>query len=283
MNYLKRIISIFVFASVFSFGTASAEDLIHIVGRGETVYSISRFYSVTPDELMKLNGINDPSKLQVGKRLTIPSSADIQPVQAAVSAPIVNYRVVRGDTLFSIARTHKITLANLQELNKFSANHVIKAGDVIKVPGGNDSRANPAQIQPPANSPAALNSGILTLLWPVKAKEITYMTGQMGVVVEGEHSEPVKSISQGKVISAGPWRKFGKVAIVEDAGGYLYMYGGCETLTVNVGDRISTGMELGKLGVNAVSEKPQLFFMVFRNEAPIDPAKAPRAAGSTKT
>ncbi len=284
MNYLQKIISIFVFSSVLPFGIVSAEDLIHIVGRGETVYSISRFYSVTPDELMRLNGINDPSKLQVGKRLTIPSSADIQSVQSAVSTPFVNYRVVRGDTLFSIARTHKITLANLQELNNFSTNHVIKAGDVIKVPGGNDNiRTNPVQIQPPANNPAALNSGILTLIWPVKAKEITYMTGQMGVVVEGEHSEPVKSISQGKVISAGPWRKFGKVAIVEDAGGYLYMYGGCETLTVNVGDRISLGMELGRLGVNTVSEKPQLFFMVFRNEVPIDPAKAPRAASNSKT
>jgi septal ring factor EnvC (AmiA/AmiB activator) len=103
------------------------------------------------------------------------------------------------------------------------------------------------------------------------------MTGQMGVIVEGEINESVKSLTQGRVVSAGPWRKFGKVAIVEAAGGYLYMYGGCESLSVNVGDRIFPGTELGKLGVNTVSEKAQLFFMVFRSDNPIDPAKAPRA------
>ncbi len=109
------------------------------------------------------------------------------------------------------------------------------------------------------------------------------MTGQMGVIVEGENKEAVKSLTQGKVISAGPWRKFGKVAIVEVSGGYFYMYGGCDTLSVNVGDKIAPGTELGKLGINAVSEKSQLFFMVFRNDIPIDPAKAPRAGGNSRT
>jgi septal ring factor EnvC (AmiA/AmiB activator) len=104
----------------------------------------------------------------------------------------------------------------------------------------------------------------------------------MGVVVEGQYNEQVKSLTQGKVISAGPWRKFGRVVIVETQGGYFYMYGGCESLSVNVGDRVSPGTEVGKLGVNTVSDKPQLFFMVFRNDSPIDPASAPRAGSNVK-
>jgi septal ring factor EnvC (AmiA/AmiB activator) len=67
------------------------------------------------------------------------------------------------------------------------------------------------------------------------------------------------------------------VAIVQVTGGYLYVYGGCESLSVKEGDRIGPGTELGKLGIDAVSEKPQLFFMVYRSNTPIDPAKAPRA------
>ncbi|GHV96766.1 hypothetical protein AGMMS50293_30860 [Spirochaetia bacterium] len=109
-------------------------------------------------------------------------------------------------------------------------------------------------------------------------KEIAYMTGKLyGVVVRGERSEPVKSLTQGTVISAGPYRGFGRVAIVQVTGGYLYVYGGCESLSVKEGDRIGPGTELGKLGIDAVSEKPQLFFMVYRSNTPIDPAKAPRA------
>jgi LysM repeat protein len=290
VKYFFLVFISFISVSLF------AEDLVHIVGRGDTIYSISRFYRVTPDELMKANNISDPSKLQVGRRLTIPASADITPVQAETPvrpAPVVltDYRVVRGDTLFGIARAHGITLAALLEMNNFAGNHVIRVGDVIKVPGQN----TPIQPNPPA---AAGNSGtgnsgasgnvpgnpaLLSMLWPVNARGISYMTGQMGVVVEGERLESVKSLTQGRVISAGPWRKFGKVAIVEAAGGYLYMYGGCESLSVKVGDRISAGTELGKLGIDAVSEKSQLFFMVFRSDTPIDPAKAPRAGSNSRT
>ena len=251
-----------------------AEDLIHVVGKGDTIYSIARFFQVTPDELMRANGISDPSKLQVGKKLIIPPtafsditiSADVPKPQASVS---VNYKVVKGDTLYSIARKEGISLQTLLDINKFAANHVIKVGDTIKVPGNNTGAVNAAQQKDAA--------GDYTVRWPVNPKEIAYMTGQMGVIVEGELFESVKSLTQGKVVSAGPWRKFGKVAIVEAAGGYFYMYGGCESLSVKVGDKIAPGAELGKLGINTVSEKPNLFFMVFRGESPIDPAKAPRA------
>jgi murein DD-endopeptidase MepM/ murein hydrolase activator NlpD len=294
VNSLKKIICLFAFAAVLISGRLAAEELIHVVRKGDTVYSISRFFQITPEELMKANGINDPSKLQTGKRLIIPSNAssDITITMNPPAQKLADYVVIKGDTLFSIAKNHDISLQKLLEINNFSVNQLIKVGDIVKVPG--KPVTNTAQtIQPvqPAQPPAAnpvpdknaspVTPGILALRWPVKAKEISYMTGQMGVIVEGEKNEAVKSLTQGRVISAGPWRKFGKVAIVEVSGGYFYMYGGCDTLSVNVGDKIAPGTELGKLGINAVSEKSQLFFMVFRNDIPIDPAKAPRAGGNT--
>ncbi|MDR2941313.1 MAG: M23 family metallopeptidase [Treponema sp.] len=290
MKCLRILALFFAWASILSSGMLAADDLIHVVGKGETVYSISRFYHVTPDELMKANGISDPSKLQTGKRLMIPSSAfsDITVTANPPAQTLTDYKVSKGDTLFSIAKKNDLSLQKLQEINNFSSNHVIKPGDIVKVPSR--PAQNTAQIKPSVAGTAASIAkngssipGILAMRWPVKAKEISYMTGQMGVIVEGEINEAVKSLTQGRVISAGPWRKFGKVAIVEVSGGYFYMYGGCNTLSVNVGDKIAPGTELGKLGVNAVSEKPQLFFMVFRSDTPIDPAKAPRAGGNAKT
>jgi septal ring factor EnvC (AmiA/AmiB activator) len=104
------------------------------------------------------------------------------------------------------------------------------------------------------------------------------MTGKLyGVMLSGEHYEPVKSLSQGTVVSAGPYRGFGKVVIVQMSGGYLYVYGGCERLSVKEGDRVVAGTELGNLGIDAVSQKPKLFFLVYRNSTPMDPAKAPRS------
>jgi LysM repeat protein len=251
-------------------GILFADDLIHIVTRGETIYSISRSYSVSAEDLMKANNITDPSKLQAGSRLRIPSAVatPVSENTRQTETRVVDYRVVRGDTLYSIARTNGISLQTLLEMNRFSSNHVLKAGDVVKIPA--------------RNTPVETTSGLYSLRWPVTPKDISYMTGQMGVVVEGEYIESVKCLAQGNVISAGPWRKFGKVVIVETTGGYFYMYGGLESLSVNVGDKISPGTEVGKLGINSVSEKPQLFFMVFRSDTPVDPASAPRAGASVK-
>ena len=292
-------------AGVLNSGSLAAEELIHVVGRGDTIYSLSRFYSVTADDLMKANGISDPSKISVGQKLIIPvsSGGPVMPentgnITVANNAQtLVNYRAVKGDTLYSIARSNNITLQKLQEINGFSSAHVLKVGDVIKVPEKTSSGAQNAPAANTAAAPAKPSSpqartitanktvppDIYALRWPITPKDISYMTGQMGVVVEGEKFEPVRSLTQGNVVSAGPWRKFGRVVIVETQGGYYYMYGGCETITVNVGDKITPGMELGKLGINAVSVKPQLFFMVFRNDNPMDPALAPRAGNNQRT
>jgi len=285
VKYLHRFILFFIAAFLlFSGRLAVAEELIHIVARGETIYSISRFYGVIGDELMRINNITDPSRLLAGSRLVIPSSSNavsregsILPgtvTPAASGTVLVNYQAVRGDTLFGIARTHGITLQQLLDINGLSSSYMLRAGDILKVPG-----ASPVPDNIPAGNVAGsvAGSGIYALRWPVNPKDISYMTGEMGVVIEGDQFESVKSLTQGNVVSAGPWRKFGRVVIVEAAGGYFYMYGGCETITVRVGDRITPGMELGRLGINTVSEKPQLFFMVFRNNVPVDPASAPRA------
>jgi septal ring factor EnvC (AmiA/AmiB activator) len=103
------------------------------------------------------------------------------------------------------------------------------------------------------------------------------MTGKLpGVLVTGVKSESIRSLTGGTVIAAGPYRGYGNIAIVEAEGGYLYLYGACETLSVKQGDRIGAGTELGKLGIYPASGKPDLVFLVYRNDSPVDPARAPR-------
>jgi septal ring factor EnvC (AmiA/AmiB activator) len=114
------------------------------------------------------------------------------------------------------------------------------------------------------------------LRWPVAAKEIFYMNNNMGVLVSGQESESIKSLTRGTVVYASPWRGYGNVAVVEADKGYRYLYGACNTLSVKKGDRIEPGTELGKLGIYPASGKPELVLIVSLNGSPIDPAKAPR-------
>jgi murein DD-endopeptidase MepM/ murein hydrolase activator NlpD len=299
----RGIASFFLPALVLAFWTfpakLSSEDVVHVVAQGETVYSISHFYRVSQTELMRFNNIPDPGKLQVGQRLRIPpplSSEGTTTENGGVStaspaaAPYIEYRVVKNDTLYSLARKHGVKLKALCDANGFSGDYKVKVGELIKIPKPAAAKApavktttaapppTESTVKQPEPRQTARRPVDTALRWPVTPKGIDYMTGKLyGVVLQAERSEPVRSLTQGTVVSAGPYRGFSRVAIVETAGGYLYVYGGCESLSVKEGDRIGPGTELGKVGVDAVTGKPQLFFMVYRNNAPVDPAKAPRA------
>ncbi|MCS7063704.1 MAG: N-acetylmuramoyl-L-alanine amidase [Methylacidiphilales bacterium] len=45
----------------------------HVVRRGETLYQIARYYGISPRELMAENQIRNPTRLQIGQRLRIPT------------------------------------------------------------------------------------------------------------------------------------------------------------------------------------------------------------------
>jgi len=309
-----------LFALTVLFGTlfsgVSAKDLVHIVSRGETVYSISRQYNVSQDALMRQNSISDPSKLFVGMKLVIP---DISPTPASApsAAAFFEYTVQPNETLYSIARSQGVLVQSLCDINKFTNNYKVKAGEKIKIPkaataaspvpagtAASTAAAAPAIAQLPApplvqspSQPIVQPTPVLimpswaalerpsnakpvpknpSIRWPVSAKEIFYMNGNIGVLVTGEESESVKSLTKGTVVHASPWRGYGNVVIIEADGGYRYLYGACKTLSVRKGDNIEAGTELGKLGIYPASGKPELVFIVSHNGSPVDPVKAPR-------
>ncbi len=48
------------------------QDVFHTVEPKETLYRISKLYHVTVEDIMKVNGITDPTKVQKGQKLRIP-------------------------------------------------------------------------------------------------------------------------------------------------------------------------------------------------------------------
>jgi len=309
-----------IFVFLFLAGFARAEEVVHIMQKGETIYSIARFYGVNHQEVLNHNKISDARTIQAGQRIRIPSAGNSAqslpqtsslpeaPSPVGTRSAYSEYRVEKNDTLYSLARRYNIKLEELLDMNGFAPGYVLKAGEKIRVPAvtatapvvAGQGKPTATQEKPPAagastggSSPAASgpssgekapvtpSAGTIkpdpAVSWPVKAKDVSYLTGGLyGVQVTGERREPVKSLTRGTVVSTGPFRGFGNVAIVQKSDGYLYVYGGCETLSVKEGDKVTPGTELGKLGIDAKTAKPQLFFLVYRGNTPVDPVKAPR-------
>ena len=132
-------------------GAAAAQAIYHIMTKGETLYSVARSFQVTVEDIAKANSIDDPSKVRVGMRLLIPRDvvandagaqdsgahgSSSSETAASPTAGILAYKVVKGDTLFSIAKAFGIGLDALRSANKMKTSSMIKPGDSLRIPSG---------------------------------------------------------------------------------------------------------------------------------------------------
>lgn len=111
---------------------AFAQNQIHTVKKGDTLYALSRRYGVSVQQIQALNGMSD-SSLSVGQKLIIkklsPPPAAATPSPAATIPQIQPsassyYIIKRGDNLFRIAQSHDVALPDLLEWNDFESSSV---------------------------------------------------------------------------------------------------------------------------------------------------------------
>jgi murein DD-endopeptidase MepM/ murein hydrolase activator NlpD len=283
-RYGVLISGLFLFFAI----SVHAQEQIHTLQRGETVYALAKKYGVKEDDILFLNGIEDARRIYVGQKIRIPDkSIQVGPIPSGTSS-FIEHKAERGETLFGIARRYNVTVAQIRTANNLSEKYVLKIGDTLHIPTVTAPASPPVAAAPPpvppASTPVSAAPVLSTakavdrsLLWPVTVKDAAYMTGKLsGVVLTGTQGESVRCIAEGTVVSAGPFRGFGRVAIVQTKDGHLYVYGGQESLSVKEGDRVVSGAELGRLGLDSTTGKSDLFFMVYKSQNPIDPASAPR-------
>jgi murein DD-endopeptidase MepM/ murein hydrolase activator NlpD len=55
---------------------------VHVVQRGETVWSIARSYGTTIRVVSRMNGLSDPDRIAVGQRLLVPAARGVARVSA---------------------------------------------------------------------------------------------------------------------------------------------------------------------------------------------------------
>ena len=111
-------------------GLLAADRLTHTVRSGESLSVIARRYRVSVDELKRWNNISDPRKLRAGKTIVVFHSP--APVSTSPSGTS-RYTVQRGDSLWSIARKHKVKVQDLQNWNDLSAESIIQPGQNITI------------------------------------------------------------------------------------------------------------------------------------------------------
>ena len=293
MKAFKKICVLFIFLTLSL--SIFAQD--YTVQKGDTYYSISKKYNISLQELYSANGINENDVLKVGQVLKIPVKVSTSTSSSSTSPKLENYEVVAGDTLYSISKKYSTTVDNLRSLNGLTESSVLKVGQVLKVPSSGNTTNTTSNTTTSINSGTIIKEntnvgtstledvrtyntnkkGNVNLVWPVKALDVTYVSGKIsGVAIETERNATVSCIKAGKVIFVGPYRGFGQVVFVQSDSGYIYVYSGLDKISVSNGEKVGFKTKLGNAGIDALTGNPQIILMVYLNGKVQDPALVPR-------
>ncbi|BDD03316.1 LysM peptidoglycan-binding domain-containing protein [Aureibacter tunicatorum] len=146
----------------------SGNALTHEVKAGETLFSISRKYSVPVAKLVQANGLEDNPNIKVGQKLNVPVLHASKTVKKAAvlstsSDSKVYHLVKAGETMFSLSRAYGITVDELKNWNNLSTN-TLSVGDRLIV--GNDksgaTEESPKAVQATAVQPRDYKSAVNT-------------------------------------------------------------------------------------------------------------------------
>ncbi|MDA3810692.1 MAG: M23 family metallopeptidase [Spirochaetaceae bacterium] len=268
-NKNNLMVTMYTLLMVFSL---YSQTIVHNVKRGDTLFSISQKYDVSVDQIMEINGISSPEQLKIGINLKI-SNNDLDFNENSWYIERSEYFVKKGDTLYSISRRNGISVSELLEMNNLSEGHVLHVGDKLFINSVTQNRNTDLTVKT-----VSTDGGIdvNSLNWPIDGIRFK-MNGKLeGVRINADAYSYVRSIAAGKVVLAEPYRGFGNVILI-DVNGYIYLYGGNEDVFVNVGEEVTAGTRIGRLGMSDLSDgKRDMFFSVFKDGKPIDTNTAPR-------
>ena len=124
-----------------SASSSATSGVTHTVVRGDTVYAIAKRYGSTVSAILKANGIGSSAIIFPGQKLTIPGASSGGPATAGTSTGTTKtpksgttHTVVRGDTVYAIAKRYGSTVSAIVTANKLGSNALIRPGQKLTVP-----------------------------------------------------------------------------------------------------------------------------------------------------
>ncbi|PZU84426.1 MAG: hypothetical protein DI527_22800 [Chelatococcus sp.] len=94
-----------------------------------------------------------------------------------------------------------------------------------------------------------------------------------GVDFRGEPGAPVRATAPGKVVSAEYSGGYGNMVEIEHAGGITTRYAHLSAINVAVGQSVTTGAVVGRVGSTGRSTGPHLHYETRINDEPLDPTR----------
>ena len=251
------------------------------VGRGDTVYAIARRHQVSPREIIEVNNLRPPYRLEIGQRIKLPGG---------------RIHVVRkGEYLSLIAQKYNSDAFSIARINGVGKPYTIYPGQKLRIPRGTANVATRTSSAAASSKPqsgrtrTATNASPVKIpkppvmsgqgfLWPVKGKVISEFGPKAkglqndGINIAAPKGAVVKAAQNGVVAYAGnELRGFGNLLLVKHSDGWITAYAHNDSLLVKKGDKISKGQNIARIGSTGNVSTPQLHFELRKGRQAVDP------------
>ncbi|MBD2295851.1 M23 family metallopeptidase [Anabaena sphaerica FACHB-251] len=234
----------------------------HQVTRGETLDSIAQRYKLMPATIINMNPSVNNGTVTTGSQLQIP------PFNGIV------VQVPNGQTWRQVAANYKVRPDTLFEINGCQQNP-----RVVFVPSVSGVTGTPNRITASSGVQTAPSESITgyplanpTTVALAYGWQIHPITGKVffhsGVDLVAPVGTPVEAIAPGIVVFAKDQASYGKLVIINHAGGLQTRYAQLETIQVTLGQNIKPGDILGTVGATGqpTSRETHLHFEIRANE-----------------
>lgn len=235
------------------------------VKKGDTLSEIALTKGMDLLEIYSLNGLNDNSIIKVDEIIKVYAEREKKTVWVDST-----YLVKKGDTLYSIARNHKMVLSDLLKLNdiKDLNNYILQAGDSLKVQILKTVYIDFDNL--PESSFIFPYRGSIVSKYGTDANNLA----NRGINILGHAGDKIVAADYGIVEYSDSIRGFGKAIIIKHKNGYNTAYAHLSEVKVKAGDIVNKGDYIGNLGSSGMTEnKNQLYFKISYLGMPIDPLR----------
>jgi len=220
-----------------------------------------------------------------------PTATKTQPPAPPAPGAQRVHDVVRGDTLFGIARRYGVTVAAVVAANRLPSDHVkLRPGQRLVIPPASaavadkaPTRARTGRLARDASPRAAglraptdfflaipdFADALTSFAWP-KEGEVTSPFGRRrlgwhrGIDIRGERGEPIAAAAAGVVVVSGVEPRYGRVVKIEHEYGFTTVYAHNDDNLVQVGDWVVAGQRVGSLGRSGRATNYHVHFEIRR-------------------
>jgi len=298
-----------------------------VVREGQSLWEIALAWGVSVQTIAAANGLANVEFVKPGQQLLIPVATDpgapaqlaaqaakavaVQSVAAQPKVQVISAKAEartpraqartsgarplavtlgKGQTLWSLARAHGVSVEAIVEANGLRDADRVRAGRRLVIPGRTAAASRPgrvttarasAQRAGEAFTKAASTTAVRIargFLWPARG-QLTSRFGWRrwrhhdGIDIAAPYGSPVYAARPGRVVFAGWYYAYGRAVIVDHGDGVQTLYGHASKLLVQTGQTVGQGELIARVGASGRATGPHVHFEVRVNGRPVNPMR----------